>query len=85
MVNLLEWQLRYGAEREGHTRALGGDYAPVPDDGLLRYSAPWAGSVLDAWRKTLTEVDVADALQRQDRDRQQRRGGHHHAARSHPL
>lgn len=68
-VTLLEWQLRYAAKQDGRIRDLGSDYVPVADDGLLRYSAPWAGPVVDAWRKTLTEVDVADALRLRRVDR----------------
>jgi len=32
------------------------EYVPVADDGLLRYTSPWEGPVVEAWRKTLTPV-----------------------------
>jgi hypothetical protein len=28
------------------------EYVPVADDGLLRYTSPWEGPVVEAWRKT---------------------------------
>jgi hypothetical protein len=61
-ITLLEWQLRDAAKKAGRIRDLMHDYVPVVDDGLQRYSGPWAGPVVDAWRKTLTPVqDVAAA------------------------
>ncbi|XVS64685.1 hypothetical protein ACQPYE_01060 [Actinosynnema sp. CA-299493] len=39
------------------------DYVLVADNGYAIYSGPWGGPVVDAWRKTLTEVDV-DAARR---------------------
>jgi len=62
-ITLLEWQLRQAAKTAGTIRDLGHGYVPVADDGLLRYSGPWGGPVVDVWRKTLTPVtDLAAAL-----------------------
>lgn len=62
-IALLEWQLRHAAKKAGAIRDLSHDYVPIADDGLLRYGGPWDGSVVDAWRKTLTPVeDLASAL-----------------------
>ena len=63
-ISLLEWQLRYAAKASGAIRDLMNDYVPVADDGLLRYSAPWGGPVVDAWRKTLTPMEDLDAVLR---------------------
>ncbi|MGH3925886.1 MAG: hypothetical protein ACRDTT_24010, partial [Pseudonocardiaceae bacterium] len=63
-ITLLEWQLRQAAKKTGTIRDLGNDYVPVADDGLLRYSAPWGGPVVDAWRKTLTPVDDLNTVLR---------------------
>jgi hypothetical protein len=56
-VTLLEGQLRQAAKDGGAIRDLSNDYVAVADDGLLPYSAPWEGPVVDAWRKTLTPLD----------------------------
>jgi hypothetical protein len=62
-ITLLEWQLRDAARKAGRIRHMRHDYVPVVDDGLQRYSSPWGGPVVEAWRKTLTPVqDVAAAL-----------------------
>ncbi|MGH3798375.1 MAG: hypothetical protein ACRDSP_26305 [Pseudonocardiaceae bacterium] len=63
-IELLEWQLRRAAKHAGQIRDVGHDYVPVADDGLLPYSAPWVGPVVDAWRKTLTPVDDLAAVLR---------------------
>lgn len=63
-ITLLEWQLRYAAKAAGTIRDLNNDYVPVADDGCLRYSAPWSGPVVDAWRKTLTPVSDLEAVLR---------------------
>jgi hypothetical protein len=63
-ITLLEWQLRRAAKKAGAIRDLGNDYVPVADDGLLPYSAPWDGPVVDAWRKTLTPVEDLAAVLR---------------------
>lgn len=63
-ISLLELQLRYAAKATGAIRDLTNDYVPVADDGLLRYSAPWGGPVVDAWRKTLTPVEDLAAVLR---------------------
>ena len=64
VITLLEWQLRYAAKQAGQIRDVGHDYVPGADDGLLPYSAPWSGPVVDAWRKTLTPVEDLDAVLR---------------------
>ncbi len=61
-ITLLEWQLRRTAKVSGAIRDSH-DYVPVADDGFQRYSAPWEGPVVDAWRKTLTPLeDLTSAL-----------------------
>ena len=56
-ITLLEWQLRQAAKQAGTIADLNTGFVPVADDGWLPYSAPWAGPVVDAWRKTLTPVE----------------------------
>ena len=63
VITLLEWQLRRAAKQAGQIRDSG-EYVPVADDGLLPYSAPWTGPVVDAWRKTLKPVKDLDAVLR---------------------
>lgn len=64
VITLLEWQLRRAAKQSGQIRDVGHDYVPVADDGLLPYSAPWNGPVVDAWHKTLTPVEDLDGVLR---------------------
>lgn len=73
-ITLLEWQLRTAAARAGQIRDRSHDYVPVADDGLLPYSAPWDGPVVDAWRKSLTPVEDLDAVLRLRRIRRILRG-----------
>lgn len=61
-IELLRWQLKRAAKESGLIRDVSGDYVPVADDGYSSYSAPWGGPVVDAWRKTLTQVDLNAAL-----------------------
>lgn len=61
-IELLRWQLKTAAKENGTIRDASGDYVPVADDGYDSYSAPWGGPVVDAWRKTLTPVDLDAAL-----------------------
>ncbi|MER7015321.1 hypothetical protein ABT324_28140 [Saccharopolyspora sp. NPDC000359] len=63
-IRLLEWQLRRAAKAAGTIDDLSHDYVPVADDGHLRYHAPWAGPVVEAWSKTLTPVADLDAVLR---------------------
>ncbi|NAS20069.1 hypothetical protein GT755_00030 [Herbidospora sp. NEAU-GS84] len=61
-ITLLAWQLRTMAKQAGRIRDSHA-YVPVADDGLLRFTGPWQGPVVEAWRKTLTPVpDPAAAL-----------------------
>lgn len=61
-ITLLTWQLRAMAKEAGQIRDSN-EYVPVADDGLLRFSSPWEGPVVEAWSKTLTPVpDTAAAL-----------------------
>jgi len=68
-ITLLEWQLRKAARKAGTIHDLSHDYVPVADDGFVRYSGPWGGPVVDAWRKTLTSVKDMDAALRMRRVR----------------
>lgn len=52
------------AAKQAGTRRDSDTYVPLADDELQRFSAPWAGPVVDAWRKTLVEVDDLDAVLR---------------------
>jgi hypothetical protein len=62
-ISLLEWQLRSAARTAGRIESVMRDYVPVVDDGLLCYSSPWGGPVVEAWRKTLTPIeDIAAAM-----------------------
>lgn len=59
-ARLLAWQLRKAAKDTGKISDLSRGYVPVADDHLVRYSAPWTGPVVDAWRKNLTRIDEQD-------------------------
>jgi hypothetical protein len=56
VIDLLAWQLRRAARDAGEISDLDEDYVRVAADELVRYSAPWAGPVVDAWRRTLTPI-----------------------------
>jgi hypothetical protein len=56
VIDLLAWQLRRAARDAGEISDLDEDYVRVADDELVRYSAPWDGPVVDAWRRTLTKL-----------------------------
>lgn len=60
-ARLLARQLRQASDNAG-TISGGYDYVPVADDRLVRYSAPWAGPVVDAWRRNLTRIEELGAL-----------------------
>jgi hypothetical protein len=61
-ITLLAWQLRTIAKQPGQ-KSNSNEYVPIADDGLLRFTSPWEGPVVEAWRKTLTPVpDTAAAL-----------------------
>lgn len=55
---------------------LSQDYVPVADDHLVRYSAPWRGPVVEAWRDNLTRINEVESLLRLRRIR--RLIGPHH-------
>lgn len=63
-VEALTAQLRDTArESAEHAGVAVGGVVPVADERVARFSAPWSGPVIDAWRATLTEVaDLKTAL-----------------------
>lgn len=75
-MRLLAWQVRRAVTDAGAISNLSQDYVPVADDHLVRYSAPWKGAVVEAWRDNFTHIDDVESLLRRRRIR--RLIGPHH-------
>ncbi len=66
-IEALAGQLHQAAQdaaKKAGSRRDSSAYVPVADDEMQRFSAPWTGPVIDAWRKTLVEVPDLHAVLR---------------------